>query len=61
MLKIYICKKCYNFRMVSRKKDAICFHCGAALVQCDIDYGTFMSLTEEERGRLKDTYKSRIL
>lgn len=60
MLKIYICMKCYNFRMVSRKTDAVCFHCGALLVQCDIDYGTFMNLTENERSKLKNIYKNRF-
>ena len=25
MLRIFICPKCYNYRIVSRKPDAICF------------------------------------
>lgn len=47
--------------MVSRKTDAICFHCGAKLNPCNIDYGTFMNMTEEERNKLKNEYKSELL
>ncbi len=61
MLKIYICPKCYNFRMVSRKPDAICFHCGMTLELCDIEYATYMNMTENERIKYKDDFKRRIL
>jgi hypothetical protein len=60
MLRIYICPNCYNFRMVSRKPDAICFHCGTTLEKCDINYVTYMNMTEEDRNTFKDNYKLRM-
>ena len=47
--------------MVSRRPDAICFHCGTNLEQCDLDYGTYMNMTENERFEYKDKYKKRIV
>lgn len=61
MLKIYICPKCYNIRMVSRKPDAICFHCGSVLELSDLEYGAYMNMTENERNEYKANYKSRML
>lgn len=61
MLRIYICPQCYNFRMVSRKPDAICFHCGAMLDICDIEYSVFVNMQEEERNEFREKYKIRIL
>ena len=58
MLRIYICPNCYNFRMVSRKPDAICFHCGTTLERIDVNYETYMNMTEEERSVLKNNYKA---
>lgn len=60
MLRIYICPQCYNFRMVSRKPDAICFHCGAPLVKCDIEYSQYMVMTEEERNDYKGKFIARL-
>lgn len=60
MLKIYICPKCFNIRMVSRKPDAICFHCGSMLEQSGLDYGAYMNMTEIERSEYKESYKSRM-
>lgn len=60
MLRIYICPKCYNFRMVSRKPDAICFHCGTVLDQCDIDYSEYINMTEEQRNKYKEQYQNRM-
>ncbi len=60
MLRIYICPNCYNFRMVSRKPDAICFHCGSILERCDVNYETYMNMTEEERQNMKNSYKARM-
>ena len=60
MLRIYICPNCYNLRMVSRKPDAICFHCGAVLERCDVNYETYMNMTEVERSELKSNYKARM-
>jgi len=60
LLKIYICPQCFNFRMVSRKPDAICFHCGMRLEQCDLDYITYMNMTEEERNAYKVKYGNRM-
>lgn len=60
MLRIYICPQCYNFRMVSRKPDATCFHCGAMLEKSTIDYTTYMNMTEEDRNVFKENYKKRV-
>ena len=60
MLRIYICPQCYNFRMVSRKPDAICFHCGAPLVKSDVEYSQYMEMTEEERNEYKEKFIARI-
>ncbi len=60
MLRIYICPQCYNFRMVSRKPDAICFHCGAPLVRSDVEYSQYMEMTEEERKECKEKFIARI-
>jgi len=59
MLKIYICPKCYNIRMVSRKPDAICLHCGTILDQSNLDYRTYMNMTDSERIDYKDIYKNK--
>ncbi len=60
MLRIYICPECYNFRMVSRKPDAICFHCGSVLEKCDLEYATYMNMTEEDRNSYKEDFKNRM-
>lgn len=61
MLRIYICPMCYNFRMVSRKPDAVCLHCGAVLEHSKIEYGVFMNMTENDRNEYKENYKKRML
>lgn len=61
MLKIYICPKCFNYRIVSRKPDAICFHCGTNLIQCDLQYGAYMNMTEAERDEFRNNLKNRLL
>jgi hypothetical protein len=60
MLRIYICPQCYNFRMVSRKPDAICFHCGYSLVKCDMEYSQYMDMTELERTEYKEKFIARM-
>ena len=60
MLRIYICPQCYNFRMVSRKPDAICFHCGSILERCDLEYIDYMNMTKEERGIFRQNYINRM-
>ena len=60
MLRIYICPKCYNFRMVSRKPDAVCFHCGSTLEKCELQYVEFMEMTELERNTYRENYKNRL-
>lgn len=60
MLRIYICPECYNFRMVSRKPDAICLHCGTRLDQCKLEYGAFINMTENDRDEFKENYKKRM-
>ena len=60
MLRIYICPNCYNLRMVSRKTDAICFHCGTSLVKCEVSYETYINMSEAERNDLKSDFKQRM-
>lgn len=60
MLRIYICPKCYNFRIVSRKPDAICFHCGTVLQKSELDYAEFVDMTEEQRERYKEKFVKRM-
>ena len=47
--------------MVSRKPDAICFHCGSTLEKCELEYATYMNMTEVDRNIYKDNYKKRML
>jgi hypothetical protein len=47
--------------MVSRKPDAICFHCGMKLEQCDLDYGTYMNMNEDDRDLYKDNFIKRMI
>lgn len=61
MIKIFICPKCYNFRMVSRKPRAECYHCDTMLVKTDIEYSTYMNMSEEERNTFKENYKNRMM
>jgi hypothetical protein len=60
MLHIFICPNCYNLRIVSRKTDAICFHCGSVLVKCDVNYETYMNMTEADRDNLRESFKARM-
>lgn len=60
MLRIYICPKCFNFRLVSRKPSAVCFHCGTKLENSDLEYKTYMNMTEIERKEYKQNYINRI-
>jgi uncharacterized protein YmfQ (DUF2313 family) len=46
--------------MVSRKPDAVCFHCGSPLEKCEIQYVEFMDMTENERNTYRENYKKRI-
>ncbi|TAH67243.1 MAG: DNA-directed RNA polymerase subunit M [Anaerolineaceae bacterium] len=60
MLHIFICPKCFNYRIVSRKPDAICFHCGATLHKSDIDYVEYIDMNEQERKKYKDKFINRM-
>ncbi len=60
MLRIYICPKCFNFRMVSRKPDAICLHCGSILSKCEIDYQAYVNMNENDRKEYKENYINRM-
>ncbi len=60
MLRIYICPQCYNYRMVSRKPDAVCFHCGTTLEKCELEYSDYMNMTENQRNTYKEEYKNRM-
>ena len=61
MLRIYICPNCYNFRMVSKRPDAVCLHCGTVLDICDIDYTDYINMTEKKRNEFRENYKKRIM
>ncbi len=61
MLRIYICPKCYNFRIVSRKPDAVCFHCGTLLEKSELEYVTYMNMTQEQRDDFRQQYINRLM
>lgn len=61
MIKIFICPNCYNFRMVSRKPSAECYHCDAILDKTEIEYSTYMNMSEEERNKFKENYRNRMM
>jgi len=46
--------------MVSRKPDAVCFHCGTTLEKSELEYITYMNMTEEERDIFKENYTKRV-
>lgn len=60
MLRIFICPKCFNFRIISRKPDATCFHCGAILHKSDLDYVDFIDMSEQERMKYKEKFINRM-
>jgi hypothetical protein len=60
MLRIYICPQCYNFRMVSRKPYAICFHCGSRLEKSELEYDDYIEMTEKERHTYRVNYRKRL-
>ena len=60
MLHIFLCPKCYNYRIVSRKPDAICFHCGAPLYKSDINYVEYIDMSEDEREKYKESFIKRM-
>jgi hypothetical protein len=60
MLHIFLCPKCFNYRIVSRKPDAICFHCGARLHKSDIDYVEYIDMSEQERAKYKESFIKRM-
>ena len=61
MIRIFICPKCYNFRMVSRRPNAICFHCGAKLERTEIDYNKYVLMDQQDRNTYRENYKKRML
>ena len=56
MIKIFICPKCVNYRIFSRKPYAICLHCGATLHNSEIDYIAYSDMSEEERANYKQKF-----
>jgi hypothetical protein len=61
MLHIFLCPKCFNYRIVSRNPDAICFHCGARLHKSDIDYVEYIDMSEKEREKYKQEFAKRMM
>ncbi len=61
MLRMFICPKCYNVRMVSRRPSAYCFHCGNPDIEpFDVDYDSYINMELVEREALKERYKQRM-
>ena len=60
MLRIFICPMCFNFRIVSRKPDAICFHCGSRLHKSDLDYAEYIEMSIPERLKYKEKFTERM-
>ncbi|CRZ34506.1 hypothetical protein DFR55_101271 [Herbinix hemicellulosilytica] len=60
MLRIFICPKCFNYRIVSRKPDATCFHCGARLYKSDLDYVDYIEMSMAERLKYKEKFIERM-
>lgn len=60
MLRIFICPKCYNYRIVSRKPDATCFHCGSRLYKSDLDYVDYIDMSISERLKYKEKFIERM-
>lgn len=60
MLRIFICPKCFNFRIVSRKPDATCFHCGSRLHKSDLDYVDYIGMSLQERLKYKEKFIERM-
>lgn len=61
MLHIYICPKCFNYRIVSRNPDAVCFHCGAILFRSEIDYTEYIGMSEQDRLKYKEKFINRMM
>ena len=60
MLHIFLCPKCFNYRIVSRKPDPICFHCGATLLKSDINYVEYIDMSKQERESYKEKFINRM-
>ena len=60
MLHIFLCPKCFNYRIVSRNPAAMCFHCGAKLNKTDIDYVEYIDMSEQERSKYKESFIERM-
>lgn len=60
MLKIYICPRCYNVRMVSKKPNAICLHCNEEMEQCDLTYDNYTNMNGSERKEYISLWKQRL-
>lgn len=60
MLHIFICPRCYNYRIVSRKPNAVCFHCEDRLFRSDLDFVTYVDMSEQERERYKESFIKRM-
>lgn len=56
MLKMFICPKCHNYRIVSRNPEPICFHCGDTLEKSGLDYIEFTNMSLEERVKYKTEF-----
>ncbi len=64
MIKIYLCKNCEKFVLVSkstRRKDVnICRSCNQKMEEAKITYEEWMNLTLEERSNLAHSYCQKL-
>lgn len=60
-MKIHICPKCFNYRIVSRRITVYCYHCGELTDRSELEYEDYIRMTLEEREKFKQKYKARML
>lgn len=64
MIKIYLCKQCKKFVLVSkstRRKDGdVCRSCNQKMEEASITYEEWMELTQEQRSNLACSYCQKL-
>lgn len=49
MMKVYLCPKCGNIRIVSRRKQVECLRCGEQMLLDKMDFLEYTEKSQEER------------